>query len=39
VVARALRDLRLAGILATSADSIVILDPSRLYAESQPDRL
>ena len=34
VVARALRDLRAAGIVATAADSIVILDPARLYAES-----
>jgi CRP/FNR family transcriptional regulator len=34
VVARALRDLRVAGIVATSADSVVILDPARLYAES-----
>jgi CRP/FNR family transcriptional regulator len=34
VVARALRDLRVAGIVATTADSVVILDPARLYAES-----
>ena len=34
VVTRALRDLRLAGIVATAADSVVILDPARLYAES-----
>jgi CRP/FNR family cyclic AMP-dependent transcriptional regulator len=34
VVARALRDLRAAGIVATSADSVVILDPARLYADS-----
>jgi CRP/FNR family transcriptional regulator len=34
VVARALRDLRVAGIVATAADSVVILDPARLYAES-----
>jgi CRP/FNR family transcriptional regulator, cyclic AMP receptor protein len=34
VVARALRDLRVAGIVATTADSVVILDPGRLYAES-----
>jgi len=34
VVARALRDFRVAGIVATTADSVVILDPSRLYAES-----
>jgi CRP/FNR family transcriptional regulator len=35
VVARALRDLRVAGIVATAADEIVILDPARLYAESR----
>ena len=34
VVARALRDLRLAGVVATSPDHIVILDPARLHAES-----
>jgi CRP/FNR family cyclic AMP-dependent transcriptional regulator len=34
VVARALRDLRAVGIVATAADSVVILDPVRLYAES-----
>jgi hypothetical protein len=34
VVARALRDLRAAGIVATTADSVVILDPARLYDES-----
>jgi len=34
VVARALRDLRVAGIVATTTDSVVILDPARLYAES-----
>ena len=34
VVARALRDLRTAGIVSTAADSVVILDPARLYAES-----
>jgi len=34
VVARALRDLRGAGIVSTAADSVVILDPARLYAES-----
>src|SRR5512132_602923 len=34
VVARALRDLRATGIVATAADSVVILDPARLYAES-----
>jgi CRP/FNR family transcriptional regulator, cyclic AMP receptor protein len=33
VVARALRDFRVAGMVATTADSVVILDPSRLYAE------
>jgi CRP/FNR family transcriptional regulator, cyclic AMP receptor protein len=35
VVARALRDLRAAGIVATTADSVVILDPARLYAEAE----
>jgi CRP/FNR family transcriptional regulator len=34
VVARVLRDLRVAGIVATTADSVVILDPARLYAET-----
>ena len=34
VVARALRDFRVAGVVATTADSIVILDAARLYAES-----
>jgi CRP/FNR family transcriptional regulator len=34
VVARALRDLRVAGIVATAADRVVILDAARLYAES-----
>jgi CRP/FNR family cyclic AMP-dependent transcriptional regulator len=34
VVARALRDLRIAGIVATTSDSVVILDPGRLYAEA-----
>jgi CRP/FNR family transcriptional regulator, cyclic AMP receptor protein len=34
VVARALRDFRVAGMVATTADSVVILDPARLYAES-----
>jgi hypothetical protein len=29
-----LRDLRVTGIVATAADSVVILDPARLYAES-----
>ena len=37
VVARALRDLRVAGIVATGADRVVILDPARLYAESAND--
>jgi CRP/FNR family cyclic AMP-dependent transcriptional regulator len=34
VVARALRDLRVAGIVATSPDSVLILDAGRLYDES-----
>lgn len=34
VVARALRELRIAGIVATEADHIVILDAARLYTES-----
>ena len=34
VVARALRDLRVAGIVATTADSVLILDPARLHAVS-----
>jgi CRP/FNR family transcriptional regulator, cyclic AMP receptor protein len=34
VVARVLRDFRVDGIVATAADSIVILDATRLYAES-----
>jgi CRP/FNR family transcriptional regulator len=34
VVARVLRDFRLAGIVASSGDAIVILDAGRLYAES-----
>lgn len=34
VVARALRELRVAGIVATAADRIEILDPARLYNES-----
>jgi CRP/FNR family transcriptional regulator len=34
VVARALRERRLAGPLATSPDNIVILDPARLHDES-----
>src|SRR6185312_14520796 len=32
VVARALRDLRTAGIVATTSESVVILDPARLHA-------
>jgi CRP/FNR family cyclic AMP-dependent transcriptional regulator len=34
VVARVLRDLGAAGIVATATDSVVILDPARLYAET-----
>src|SRR3954469_18162914 len=34
VVARALRDLRTAGVVATTAESVVILDPARLHALS-----
>jgi CRP/FNR family transcriptional regulator, cyclic AMP receptor protein len=34
VVARALRDLRTAGIVATTAESVVILDPAQLHALS-----
>ena len=34
VVARVLRELRVAGAIATAADRIVILDAARLYAES-----
>ena len=34
VVARVLRELRVAGVIATAADRIVILDATRLYAES-----
>jgi CRP/FNR family transcriptional regulator len=34
VVARALRDLRTAGIVATTSESVVILDPARLHAVS-----
>lgn len=34
VVARVVRDLRVAGVLATAADRIVILDATRLYAET-----
>ena len=35
VVARVLRDFRVAGIVATAADAVVILDAARLHAESQ----
>jgi CRP/FNR family transcriptional regulator len=34
VVARVLRDWRVAGIVATAADQVVIIDAARLYAES-----
>src|SRR6266508_4362300 len=34
VVARALRDFRLAGLVATAPDSVLILDPTRLHEES-----
>ncbi|HEY3213648.1 MAG TPA: Crp/Fnr family transcriptional regulator [Actinomycetota bacterium] len=34
VVARVLRDLRLAGIVATSPDSVLIVDAARLHEES-----
>jgi CRP/FNR family transcriptional regulator, cyclic AMP receptor protein len=34
VVARVLRDFRVAGIVATAADQVVILDAARLYAAS-----
>ncbi len=34
VVARVLRELRLAGVVATSTDSVVILDAARLHDES-----
>jgi CRP/FNR family transcriptional regulator, cyclic AMP receptor protein len=34
VVARALRDFRVGGIVATTADSIVILDATRLHSET-----
>jgi CRP/FNR family cyclic AMP-dependent transcriptional regulator len=34
VVARTLRDFRLAGLVATAPDSVVILDPARLHDES-----
>ena len=38
VVARALRDLRAAGIVATSTDRIEILDPVQLHEESRVSR-
>ena len=38
VVARALRDLRAVGIVATSTDSVEILDPVRLHEESRGSR-
>jgi CRP/FNR family transcriptional regulator, cyclic AMP receptor protein len=34
VVARVLREFRLAGLVATAPDSVVILDAARLYGES-----
>jgi CRP/FNR family transcriptional regulator, cyclic AMP receptor protein len=34
VVARALRDFRLTGLVAAGPDSVVILDPARLHDES-----
>ena len=34
VVARVLRDLRLEGVVATSPDSVLILDPAHLHEES-----
>lgn len=34
VIARVLRDLRVAGIVATSTDRVLVLDPARLHAES-----
>jgi CRP/FNR family transcriptional regulator, cyclic AMP receptor protein len=34
VVARVLRELRLSGIVATSPDSVLIVDPVRLHEES-----
>ena len=34
VVARVLRDFRVAGIVATAADSVVILDATRLHSET-----
>ena len=38
VVSRALRDLRSAGIVATSTDEVVILDATRLFDESWGSR-
>ena len=38
VVARVLRDLRLAGIVATAPDHVVILDATRLHRESWEPR-
>ncbi len=35
VVARVLRDFRVEGIVATSSDSVLILDAARLYSESR----
>jgi CRP/FNR family transcriptional regulator len=34
VVARVLRDFRVAGIVSTSPDSVLILDPARLHSQS-----
>lgn len=34
VIARVLRDLRVAGIVATSTDRVLVLDPARLHGES-----
>jgi CRP/FNR family transcriptional regulator len=34
VVARVLRDLRVAGVVATSSDSVLILDAARLHSET-----
>jgi CRP/FNR family cyclic AMP-dependent transcriptional regulator len=34
VVAGALRDFRLAGLVATAPDSVLILDPTRIHEES-----
>jgi CRP/FNR family transcriptional regulator len=33
MVARVLRDFRVAGIVATSSDSVLILDAARLHSE------